>query len=96
MKSAEELRAEARQLCETAEKIIDPALKQELTIRALNLSVRAEAIERSREAPDILRANIARYQNMLSTVIADERQKEIIEEMLRDAEETLAKVTCNP
>jgi hypothetical protein len=33
---------------------------------------------------------------MLSTVIADERQKEIIEEMLRDAEETLAKVTCNP
>jgi aconitase B len=93
MKSAEELRAEARHLRAMAENIVDPALKRELAEQAFDLSARAETVERSQEAPEILRANIARYRNMLAAGIADEQQRRIVEEMLSDAEEMLAKAT---
>ena len=90
MKSVEELRLEARQLRETVGKISDAALKKELAARALELAERAEAIERGQEDREIVRANIARYRAMLAAGIADENQKRIVEEMLRDAEEILA------
>lgn len=90
MKSVEELRLEARRLRETVDKISDPALKRELAERALELAERAEAIERAQEDPEIVRANIVRYRSMLAAGIADENQKRIVEEMLRDAEEILA------
>jgi U3 small nucleolar RNA-associated protein 14 len=96
MRSVVELRAEARRLRETIENVADPALKQELAARALDLSIRAEEIARSHEAPEILRMNISRYRSMLAAGIEDEQKKRIVREMLRDAEELLAQVTGKP
>ena len=96
MRSVVELRAEARRLRETMENVADPALKQELAARALDLSIRAEEIARSHEAPEILRMNISRYRSMLTAGIEDDQKKRIVQEMLRDAEELLAQVTAKP
>ena len=89
MKSAEELRIEARRLRDAADSVADPQLKAELAARALELSERAEAIANSVENPEIIRANIARYRAMLAAGIADAGQKKIVEEMLADAEALL-------
>ena len=96
MRSVVELRAEARRLRETIENVADPALKQELAARALDLSIRAEEIVRSQEAPEILRMNISRSRSMLAAGIDDEQKKRIVQEMLTDAEEVLAQVTGKP
>ena len=96
MRSVVELRAEARRLRETIENVADPALKQELAARALDLSIRAEEIARSHEAPEILRMNISRYRSMLAAGTDDDQRRRIVQEMLRDAEETLAPVTGKP
>ena len=93
---AQEFRAEARRLRETIENVADPALKQELAARALDLSIRAEEIARSHEAPEILRMNISRYRSMLAAGSDDDQRKRIVQEMLRDAEEILAQVTGKP
>jgi len=94
--SQEELRAEARRLREAAKDVSDPATKQELAERALQLSLRAEEFERSREAPEILNANIKRYRAMLAAGIKDGQQKRIVEEMLLDAEKLLAQARVKP
>ena len=96
MRSVVELRAEARGLRETTENVADPALKQELAARALDLSIRAEEIVRSQEAPEILRMNISRYRSMLAAATDDDQRKRIVQEMLTDAEEVLAQVTGKP
>jgi SMC interacting uncharacterized protein involved in chromosome segregation len=96
MKSVDELRAEARRLRETVSNISDPQLKRELVERALQLSERAEAIERSVEHPDILRANIRRFRSMIEKGIDDIAQKRIVEEMLADAEAMLASLRKEP
>lgn len=96
MRSVVELRAEARRLRETIENVADPALKQELAARALDLSIRAEEIARSHEAPEILRMNISRYRSMLAAGSDDDQRKRIVQEMLRDAEEMLAQVIGKP
>ena len=93
MRSVVELRAEARRLRETIENVADPALKQELAARALDLSIRAEEIARSHEAPEILCMNISRYRSILAAGTDDDQRKRIVQEMLRDAEEMLAQVT---
>ncbi len=88
--SVDELRAEARRLRETVDTVSDPALKREFASRALELSERAEAIERSIEDPSILRANIARYRAMLAgNPGLDDAQKPIVQQMLADAETLL-------
>jgi hypothetical protein len=92
MRSAEELRAEARRLRETASSLTDPALKQELAARALELAQEAEAIAQSAEHPEIIRANIERYRRMLAAGVSNEAHKRIIETMLADAEEMLKSV----
>jgi len=89
MNSAAELRAEARRLREAVNTLTDPAAKQELAARALELAQRAEALD-LQETPEILRMNIARYRSMLKAGLADEEQKRIVEEMLADAERMLA------
>jgi hypothetical protein len=96
MRSVVELRAEARRLREMIENLADPALKQELAARAVDLSIRAEEIARSHEAPEILRMNISRYRSMLAAGIDGDPKKRIVLEMLRDAEEMLAQVTGKP
>ena len=96
MRSVVELRAEARRLRETIENVADPALKQELAARALDLSIRAEEIARSHEAPEILCMNISRYRSILAAGTDDDQRKRIVQEMLRDAEEMLAQVTGKP
>jgi hypothetical protein len=90
MKSVEELRAEARRLRETVDNISDPQLKHELAERAFLLSECAEALERSIEHPDIIRANIRRFRTLLAQGIRDPVQKQIVEEMLAEAEGILA------
>jgi hypothetical protein len=85
MRSAEELRVEARQLLEATKKIADPEAKQQMAARALGLAERAEAIVDTAGHPEMLRANIAKYRAMLDRGIADPIQKSIVEEMLADA-----------
>jgi hypothetical protein len=92
MKSAEELRAEARRLRETVRNISDSQLKKELAARALGLSERAESIINAIEDPEIIRMNITRYQAMLAAGISDVSQKKIVGEMLADAEELLRRL----
>lgn len=92
MRSADELRAEARQLRDAVRNVADPALRQELAVRALDLSIQAEEIARSRGAPDILRMNVARYRSMLAAGIDDAQKLDLVREMLRDAEEMLAQI----
>ena len=53
------------------------------------MSERAEAIANACEDPEIIRANIARYRAMLAAGIEDAGQKQIVEEMLADAEALL-------
>ena len=95
-KSADELRAEVRRLLETMNKISDPALKQELAGRAFLLAQEAEQIEELPEDPNIIRVNIDSYRRRLSAGIDDPLHKQIIEELLRYAEEMLQRVSHNP
>ncbi len=93
MATVEELRAEARRLRETVDNLSDPELKKQFAARALELSERAEAIERSQEDPQIVRSNVERYRSMLAAGIADPDQKRIVEDMLADAEAVLANLS---
>ncbi len=93
MKSAEELRAEARRLRQTARNTSDSARKKELAAQALYLAQRAEAIDRSQEDPDILRMNIERYRAMLAAGIDDEGRRKTVADMLQDAEYLLSRAT---
>lgn len=93
MKSAEELRAESRRLREAVKTLFDPQLKKELAARALDLAHRAEAIANSMENPKIIMMNIARYRSMLAAGISSESHKQIVEEMLADAETLLANLS---
>ncbi len=95
MKSAEDLRVEARRLRESVKNYSDPQLQQELASRALELSERAEAIENSMEDPEILRANISRYRSLLKAGVNEVAQRKIVEEMLADAEAILAGFSKN-
>ena len=95
MASVEEMRVEARRLLETIKTVSDPKIKQELASRALELTQQAEALERL-EDPEILRANIRRYQSMLRGGISEPDQRRIVEEMLRDAEALLDRLRKKP
>ena len=90
MKSAEELRTEARRLMETVKNLSDPELKKELAERSFYLASRAEAIANSIEDPELIVINIVRYRSMLSAGINSESHFKIVEEMLADAEAMLA------
>jgi len=98
MLSVEELRAEAHCLREAVNNVSDPQTKQELATRALELSQRAEALERAGVDPWMLRANIDRYRSLLASRTLDAAQQRIIEEMLADAERLLGdfKKTADP
>src|SRR5437763_9267975 len=96
VKSADELRAEVRRLLETMNKISDPALKQELAGRAFLLAQEAEQIEELPEDPNFIRVNIDSYRRRLSAGIDDPLHKQIIEQLLRYAEEILQRVSHNP
>ena len=90
MKSAEELRTEARRLMETVKNISDPELKKELAGRSLYLANRAEAIANSIKDPELIVINVSRYRLMLSAGISSESHKKLVEEMLADAKAMLA------
>jgi hypothetical protein len=86
MASVEELRAEARRLREASDKISDPQVKRELAARAFELAQRAEALANGMADPEILRANIERYRSLLASGTISSDQRQIIREMLDDAE----------
>jgi len=89
MKSlVEQLRAEVRQLVETANNSSEAQLKKELAERALRLSARAEAIANSMEDPEIIETNIRCYQRMLAGGLTDEPHRKAVDEMLADAPNT--------
>jgi hypothetical protein len=91
MKSlVEELRAEVRQLVETANNSSETQLRKELSERALRLSMRAEAIANSMEDPEIIEMNIQRYQHMLAGGLTEEFHRKAVEEMLVDAQTLLS------
>ena len=86
MTSIEELRAEARRLMQAVNSVDAVRTKQELAERAVELSQRAEALERAIADPWILRANIDRYRSLLASQTLSDDQRRIVEEMLADAE----------
>lgn len=88
MRSAEELRVEIRRLREAMRKIADRTTKEALADRVLELSEQAEGVAKARTNPEI-RANIERYRRMLAAGVDDETQKQILEDMLQQAEEML-------
>ena len=91
MKSlVEKLRVEARRLIEAATNSSKAQLKNELSVRALRLSVRAEAIANSIEDPEIVETNIRRYQHMLAGGLTDGPHRKAVNEMLADAQTLLA------
>jgi len=91
MTSVEELRAEARRLMQTVGTVDDLRTKQELAERALELSQRAEALEKAIADPWILRANIDRYRSLLAPRALSDDQRRVVEELLADAERLLGK-----
>jgi hypothetical protein len=92
MGSVEELRAEARRLREAAENISDPQIKRPLASRAFELAQRAKELANGMEDPEILRANIERYRSLLASGTISSDQRQIIREMLDDAEKIQADV----
>jgi len=89
MTSIEELRAEARRLTQAVNAVSDPRTKEELAARALELSQRAEALERAMADPWLLRANINRYRSLLGSGTLSDDQTRVVQEMLADAERLL-------
>ena len=89
MTSIEELRAEARRLMQAVATVSDLRTKQELAERALELSQRAEALEKAIVDPWMLRANIDRYRSLLASRTLNDDQARIVEELLADAEQWL-------
>ncbi len=86
MPSAEKLRAEVRRLLATVGDLADPQLKRELAGKVVVLAQLAEAIERTTQHPELLRATIARYRALLTDAPNDETLTKIVEEVLADAE----------
>jgi hypothetical protein len=93
--TVEELRAEARRLREAANNVSDPEVKKELAARALALSERAEALANSAEDPEIIAANIERYRSLLASSRLSVDEQRIVQEMLADAEASLAALGKN-
>lgn len=87
MKS-EELRVEVRRLREAMRNVGDHTVKEALTQRAIDISEQAEALAKSGMNPET-RARIDRYRRMLAAGVDDDTQKQILEDMLREAEEIL-------
>lgn len=85
-----ELRAEARRLTLMLKTVADPQDRDQFAARALEFSLRAEAIACSQEDPMVVRMNVKRYRLMLEGGINDEAQRHVVEEMLADAEAVLA------
>jgi hypothetical protein len=93
MRSAEELRVEARRLRESVNTVRDPVRKRELAAAALELAERAEALARLPPDPEKLRISIERYRRLLAARADDDDQQRIITELLQDAEELLGRLT---
>jgi hypothetical protein len=89
MTSIEELRAEARRLTQAVNTVSDPRTKEELAARALELSQRAEALEKAMADPWLLRANINRYRSLFGSGTLSDDQTRVVQEMLADAERLL-------
>jgi hypothetical protein len=88
--SAENLRAEARQLLNEVKNAPDCETKRQLAINAFALSQRAEVLTVWRENPAIISLNAERYRTMLAQGIDDAAQRRLLEEMLADARAALA------
>ena len=93
MRSAEELRTEARRLCESVNTGNDPARRSELATAPLELAQRAEALARLPADAEKLRFSIERYRGLLAARADDEDQQRVINELLQDAEELLSRLT---
>jgi len=87
------LRSEARRLREMAKTASGPGLKQELAAQALDLAQRAEVIARWREDPESLPPVIERCRAILATGGGDTSQRQVIRQMLRDAEQLNARLS---
>ncbi len=87
--SPEDLRAEVRRLIDAVKHSPDDGAKRRLATEAVALSQRAEALAVWREEPTIIRLNVERYRTILKDGIDDAPQRQLIEEMLADAEAAL-------
>jgi hypothetical protein len=88
MRSAEELRAEARRIRDSLVAVTDSALRDRLVSQSLELSQRAEALARLPADPEGIRAKIEEYRQMLVSSSGD-TENQAVEGMLQDAEEML-------
>ncbi|MGC2414046.1 MAG: hypothetical protein WA459_15265 [Stellaceae bacterium] len=96
MPSAEELRAEVRRLLATVGDLSDPLLKRELAGQMVVLAQLAEAIERIKTNPELLRTTIARCRALLADGTSDETLRKIVEQVLAEAETLWAARAAGP
>jgi hypothetical protein len=88
--SPEDLRAEVRRLIDEVKHSLDDGAKRRLATKAVALSQRAEALAAVwREEPAIIKLNVERYRTMLKDGIDNAPQRQLIEQMLADAEAAL-------
>ena len=87
------LRSEARRLREMAKTAADPGLKKKLAAQAFDLAQRAEVIAMWQENPESLRPTIEHYRARLAAGIDDAGQRQIIEQILRDADQLAARLS---
>jgi hypothetical protein len=87
------LRSEARRLRERARSATDPVLQQEWAGQAFDLAQRAEAIARWQEDPGSLPHSIECYRRRLAAGIEDAGQRQIIQQILHDAEQLAARLS---
>jgi hypothetical protein len=91
MRSPEELRAEVRRLHQTVRTSLDPALRKNLSERALGLAQQAEAIAGLPEDVEGLSITIAHYRRMLAGA-DNPAKRQLIGEVLQHAEHKLRQV----
>jgi hypothetical protein len=93
MRSPEQLRAEVRRLHLTMRNTADPEQRRVLAGRALELAQEAEAIADLPSDVEGLHATIAHYHNKLAASGNAGKQRIILAELLRDAEDKLEQIS---
>jgi hypothetical protein len=89
MTLAERLRSEARRLIEAAKSASDPEVKQKIALRCVELSQRAEIIERAETSPELIERYIRFCQYRLAGGPSDAEYRKVVDQLLSDLNELL-------
>jgi len=87
---AAELRAEARRLTTTADRISDRLHNRSDALRALAMAQRAELVARCLDHPELVESNIRRWTDVQSGGLSDAAHRALLEQCLGDARALLS------